>query len=72
MTARRMVMVTSGSSWIVSRADWMASIVISNGTATATSQDKPLVELKGKKLVYKEDTAPWSLPKRREPLTRPE
>jgi hypothetical protein len=41
-----------------------------NGTATPTSQGKPLVELKGKKLVYKEDTAPWSLPKRRELHTR--
>jgi hypothetical protein len=38
----------------------------SDDIATATSLDKPLVELKGKKLVYKEDAAPWSIPKRRE------
>jgi hypothetical protein len=38
----------------------------SDDIATSSSLDKPLVELKGKKLVYKEDAAPWSVPKRRE------
>jgi hypothetical protein len=44
----------------------------SDDVATPTSQGKPLVELKGKKLVYKEDAAPWSIPKRRELHIRPD
>lgn len=43
--------------WIGDEADDIAG---SNGHV------KPLVELKGKKLIYKEGAAPWSIPKRRE------
>jgi hypothetical protein len=43
----------------------------SDDVAIPNSQGKPLVELKGKKLVYKEDAAPWSIPKRRESHTWP-
>lgn len=37
-------------------------------TGSSTPLDKPLVELKGRKLVYKEEPAPWTLPRRRELL----
>jgi hypothetical protein len=37
-----------------------------DSVAISSGPNKALVELKGKKLVYKEDAAPWSIPKRRE------
>lgn len=69
MMARRMEMVTNGSSWIVSTAR-RCIIQNINALVTQNGQCKAVVELRGKKLVYKEEAAPWSLPKRRE--SRPE